>query len=638
MIKKSLVDLEIKGKPNPENQDLMESNKRYSLSDGDKGGEDEPGLGYNYQIDRDKFDGEVIMHEDVIYACNESTDNLIKFSKNNKSTIVSNNKKINDNWNGIDEDLRYSSIVHGAKKIVLENFYSTDEDYKIFLKNAERNSFPITKITIIDNRKIINSLSNYCYFKKLENSIEEINENLFKIKIKKDATDKVAFVSINNHNFICDIAENYQDKITGLQDRDLLEPNSGMLFSYDKPSDLYFHMGAVKFAIDILFIDENNKILKIYNNIKPRTLGTFGCKNSKSVLEVVGGFCEKNKISEGDYVQASKLSSLGPDDLRHALNPINKSFSKIAKLSKYDSELYKTVLAINEKTMFPKDSTYFYFNDAKIKWDSLKLFHISDIKYKNIKIASFDMSKINRDSIEYPFVEKIVIYGNLDNTLVNRVSISKIFDSFSLKNIDFEIVKINDCDHSNVSKIIKNKYGSEKVFFINGPLYKTANFPVSESVRELARKADERLLICSKKLNNIISDLETNVSAYNAYKDNHEVIISSKAQFHLSMKKIIEKYESMLDTVKAAMTILYKIKDASQIEDLIKGLSQSAATLSEALTTIFNLVDKMEDLEFFNDLVENTDKFKNLCKDSEFSIKGCREFIHSHILGILILA
>ena len=638
MIKKSYFS-EIKYMKNPEEHGIVESNE-YSFADGDRGLENdsEEGLEYNYQIDKDTFDGDAIMYEDSIYACNESTENLIKFSKNKNLILISNNDKINLNWNGINEDLRFSNIVSGSSNIFLEKFYSNEDDYKLFLKNAEKNSFPITKITIIDNRKTINSISNYCYFKKLKNSTYEINEDVWKIEIEKNNLDKLAFVEVNDNKFICDIAETHQDKVMGLQDRDKLDKNSGMLFTYKRASDLYFHMGTVKFSIDILFIDDNNKILKIYGDIKPRTLGTFGCANSKSVLEIPGGFCSENGIKVGDSVFYSKLSHLNKDELKYALKPSNKSFSKIAKLSRYDSDIINTAFAIDQKFIFPNNSGDYIVNGAKINWNTFKLFQLSDLKYKNVKLASFDSSKINKDSIEYPFADKIIIYGDLDDTNVNKIAISKFFDSISLKNINFDILNTGSIEQKNVSKVIKDKFGAEKVFFSSGPLYKTAGFPVSEATKELAKKSDERLIICMKKLNNILNDLDQNVSAYSAYKDRQDVISGSKAQYHQSVKKIIQKYEAFLETIKASIIILYKIKDASQTEELIDGLSQSSATLSESLNDILKMTDKVDDIEFFNLLTERTNNFKNLCKDTEFSIKGCREFIHSHILGVLVLS
>lgn len=638
MIKKSYFS-EIKYMKNPEKDGISESNE-YSFADGNRGleNESEEGLEYNYEMDKDNFDGEAIMHEDSIYACNESTENLIKFSKNKNLILISNNEIINSNWNGLDEDLRFSNIISGSSNIFLEKFYSSDEDYKLFLKNAEKNSFPFAKITIVDKRKIINSLSNYCYFKKLKNITSEINDDIWKIEIEKNNLDKIAFVEINENKFICDVAETHQDKVIGLQDKDKLDKNSGMLFTYSSPSDLYFHMGTVKFSIDILFIDENNKILKIYNNVKPRTLGTFGCANAKTVLEIPGGYCEDNKIKKGDFVTYSKLSFLNKNELKVALSPFNKSFSKVAKLSRYDFDLFRTAYAIDQKYLFPNKSGDYIVDNAKINWETLKLFHLDSLKYKNVKIASFDLSKIDSDSIEYPFADRIVIYGDLDDTIVNKIAISKLFDSMSLKNINFKILNTGSLDQKEVSKVMKDKFGAEKIFFNSGPLYKTAGFPVSEAAKQLAKKSDERLIICMKKLNNIINDLEQNISAYSAYKDRQDVISSSKAQFHQSVKKIIEKYELFLETVKSAIIILYKIKDASQTEALIDGLSQSSATLSESLNDILKMTDKVDDIEFFNLLSERTDRFKNLCKDTEFSIKGCREFIHSHILGVLVLS
>lgn len=639
MKKKSFVDLEIKGKPNPENEDLIAPSNEYSFVDGDFSYGEDMEYGYDYLFDKNDLHSDVINSEDVLYACKSSTDNLIKVARNQRSIIISNNNVINNNWNGINEDLRYSSILSGAKNIYLDNFYDNENDYKLFLKNAEKNSHPVSNIVICSKRKTINSLANYCNFKRLKNSVEHMDENSI-IRITKDSRDKMAHVVIGGkHSFVCDLAEDYQDKVTGLQDRDVLEKNSGMLFLYKKASDLYFHMGTVKFAIDIIFADENNKVLKIYGDVKPRSLGTFGCANSKTVLEIPGGYCSRNNIAEGDYISFNKLSELSSEDLSSALKPSTKSFSKIAKLSRYDQKISSpSILAIDESSIFPKGKTDFILNGSRIKWDTFKLFQSDNIKYNNVKVASFDLSKVSRESVEFPFTDKIVIYGDIEDTLVNKIAISKLFDSFSTKNIDFDILNTKEKEISSISKILKDKYSSEKVFFTNGPIYKMASFPVSESTKELARKADQRLLSSIKKLTNIMNDLDQNLSAYSAHKDNQEMIRGSKAQFHLSMKKIIEKYEDMLDSIKAAMKILYQIKDASQTEELIKGMSQSAAQLSDVLNAIFDLTEKVEDLEFFNMLSEKTENFKNLSKDSEFSIKGCREFIHSHILGILILS
>ena len=49
------------------------------------------------------------------------------------------------------------------------------------------------------------------------------------------------------------------------------------------------------------------------------------------------------------------------------------------------------------------------------------------------------------------------------------------------------------------------------------------------------------------------------------------------------------------------------------------------------------MTDKVDDIEFFNLLSERTNNFKNLCKDTEFSLKGCRVYSLSHI-SVLVLS
>ena len=157
------------------------------------------------------------------------------------------------------------------------------------------------------------------------------------------------------------------NKTTGLQDRDILKRNHGMIFPYSNPQNVLFHMGTVKFAIDIIFIDENKKIKKISNNISPNSLGTYGCSETKYVLEIPGGYCKNKDIKVGDKIDIYKFNSqindIFVDDnpenvltipISQALNQdyflVDKSNNiKYSKDNLYNSNILEKVSSTNRK-------------------------------------------------------------------------------------------------------------------------------------------------------------------------------------------------------------------------------------------------------------------------------------------------
>jgi uncharacterized membrane protein (UPF0127 family) len=76
---------------------------------------------------------------------------------------------------------------------------------------------------------------------------------------------------------------------------------NGMLF-FMEPTNHCFYMKNCITPLDIIFIDSNLEILKIFNNCPPCNEDDCEryCHEGKYVLEVPGGFCKKNNISVGD--------------------------------------------------------------------------------------------------------------------------------------------------------------------------------------------------------------------------------------------------------------------------------------------------------------------------------------------------
>lgn len=118
-------------------------------------------------------------------------------------------------------------------------------------------------------------------------------------------TTKKPYIEISGKKIRVLLADNDRDRIQGLSDRPALDQESGMLFIFDKKAYKTFWMKRMQFPLDIIWI-KDNKIIKIDKNLAPE--GDEPSKKYHSgdevnyVLEVNGGFSDKNNIKVGDPV------------------------------------------------------------------------------------------------------------------------------------------------------------------------------------------------------------------------------------------------------------------------------------------------------------------------------------------------
>ncbi|MEM9720079.1 MAG: DUF192 domain-containing protein [Bacteroidota bacterium] len=95
----------------------------------------------------------------------------------------------------------------------------------------------------------------------------------------------------------------------GLMYRRHMEADQGMLFIFNKPEPRSFWMRNTYIPLDILYIDENQRIVSIHENLMPlysRQVPSF--KPAQYVLEVVGGFCADHGIQVGDSFSYQPLN------------------------------------------------------------------------------------------------------------------------------------------------------------------------------------------------------------------------------------------------------------------------------------------------------------------------------------------
>ncbi|MEM4398145.1 MAG: DUF192 domain-containing protein [Candidatus Woesearchaeota archaeon] len=115
-------------------------------------------------------------------------------------------------------------------------------------------------------------------------------------------------VCFENKCIKAEVKDEQKERELGLMFRENLPENEGMLFIFEENVNYAFWMKNMKFNIDIIFIDENKKIVSITKNAFPCNKPDKECElyysnqSYKYVIEVIANFTEKYNIKEGQKV------------------------------------------------------------------------------------------------------------------------------------------------------------------------------------------------------------------------------------------------------------------------------------------------------------------------------------------------
>ena len=92
-------------------------------------------------------------------------------------------------------------------------------------------------------------------------------------------------IKINNKEYKVKEATSDEEKAKGLQGVTELPEDEGMLFYFDPPEDVQFWMKNVEIPLDIIFIDEDQEVIKVQEGI-PHDETMVGAPEVAYVLEV----------------------------------------------------------------------------------------------------------------------------------------------------------------------------------------------------------------------------------------------------------------------------------------------------------------------------------------------------------------
>ena len=93
----------------------------------------------------------------------------------------------------------------------------------------------------------------------------------------------------------CVVAESFAARLRGLLGRRALQAGEGMLIRRESSVHTFF----MRFAIDVVFLDADSRVLRVDANVGPWRLKA--CRGARSVLELAAG--ASAGLSVGDRIE-----------------------------------------------------------------------------------------------------------------------------------------------------------------------------------------------------------------------------------------------------------------------------------------------------------------------------------------------
>jgi uncharacterized membrane protein (UPF0127 family) len=119
--------------------------------------------------------------------------------------------------------------------------------------------------------------------------------------VRTPTTPKLATVSIDGAELNLEVVDTNETRTQGLSGRELLPRDTGMLFVFDVPDTYGFWMKDMRFPVDIIWLDEQFRVIHIEQNVSPETYPNVFTPTEKAlyVLEVNTGVSDELHIEKG---------------------------------------------------------------------------------------------------------------------------------------------------------------------------------------------------------------------------------------------------------------------------------------------------------------------------------------------------
>lgn len=118
-------------------------------------------------------------------------------------------------------------------------------------------------------------------------------------------TTKLVLPGANNSSttFTLETVKTTADQEKGLSGRQSLAKDSGMLFEYSQVGQRCMWMKDMHFNIDIVWLDNNNRITSIAPNVSPASYPHNYCANAQRVIELPAGTASQEVLRVGQIMK-----------------------------------------------------------------------------------------------------------------------------------------------------------------------------------------------------------------------------------------------------------------------------------------------------------------------------------------------
>ncbi|MCC4619418.1 DUF192 domain-containing protein [Xanthomonas cassavae CFBP 4642] len=114
-----------------------------------------------------------------------------------------------------------------------------------------------------------------------------------------------SWVELAGTRYQVELAQNDADRVQGLMFRDAMDQDRGMLFIHDRQEPLAYWMKNTKIALDILYFDDQRRLVSQQRDVPPCSAGGDACPPYPSkaparyVLELNAGQATKLDLQDG---------------------------------------------------------------------------------------------------------------------------------------------------------------------------------------------------------------------------------------------------------------------------------------------------------------------------------------------------
>lgn len=97
------------------------------------------------------------------------------------------------------------------------------------------------------------------------------------------------YIQIGTHKYVTEVASTPALQQQGLSERTSFSVRQAMLFTYSQPQQLCFWMKDMYIPLDMIWLDDDHRIVHIEHNVQPKTYPKSFCAQAQYVIEVRAG-------------------------------------------------------------------------------------------------------------------------------------------------------------------------------------------------------------------------------------------------------------------------------------------------------------------------------------------------------------